>query len=141
MMVFMTESNKIVPERVFQLRERLYGSQQNLINAWLERFGYAPHQTQISGIERGQKGLSLERLRQLAELLETNTDYLLGMTDDDKPASDLDEQVVFSVRNEDEKRILGTIGKEFLRMSTADQKLLLELVERLSGNKSPRIIE
>jgi len=136
----MTDSIRIDPMRVIDLRERLYKSQQKLADAWRERFGSAPHQTQISGLERGTKGISLERLRQLAELLETNTDYLLGLTDDDKPASDPDEQVVFSVRSEDERRHLNTIGKEFLKMAEGDHQLVLDLIKRLSNNK-PRIIE
>src|SRR5687767_10855946 len=131
MMIFMTEGIRIVPERPFKLRKRLYGSQPKLVAAWQERFGDAPHQTQISGIENGTKGLSLERLRQLAELLETNTDYLLGLTDDDKPASDLDEQVVFSVRSEEERQRLDTIGREFLALSPEDQELAMKLIVRL----------
>lgn len=140
MILFMTDSLDISPKRVFTLRSKLYKSQQKLADAWRERFGDAPHQTQISGIEQGTKGLSLERLAQLAELLETNTDYLLGRSDDDKPASDLDEQVVFSVRTEDERRALDAIGREFLKMNDKDQRLVLDMVKRLSSNNS-RLIE
>lgn len=120
MIFIMTDGIKIVPARVTKLRARLFKSQQKLADAWRKRFGDAPHQTQLSGLERGTKGLSLERLSQLAELLETNTDYLLGLSDDDKPASDLDDQVVFPVRSEVERKLLNEIGNEFLKLSTDD---------------------
>lgn len=136
MIARMTDGIKIVPNRVIELRSRLFRSQQKLADAWSDRFGDAPHQTQLSGIERGTKGLSLERLSQLAALLETNTDYLLGLSDDDTPASDLDDQVVFSVRSGDEKQRLLTIGKEFLGLSEEDKALVLDLVQRLSGRNS-----
>lgn len=77
----MTKGN-IIPARVKRLREDLFDSQEDFVRAWRERFGSGPHQTHISAIERGEKGLSLERLVQLAELLETTTDYLLGLSDD-----------------------------------------------------------
>lgn len=140
-MIFcMTEGIEIVSNRVIKLRKRLYGSQQTLVKAWHARFGDAPHQTHISGIERGDKGLSLERLGQLAELLETNADYLLGLSDDDKPASDLEDQVVFSVRSDKERKMLDTIGREFLKMNTGDQAFVLEIVKRMSASSKPRII-
>lgn len=138
MIFIMTDGIKIVPARVTKLRARLFKSQQKLADAWRKRFGDAPHQTQLSGLERGTKGLSLERLSQLAELLETNTDYLLGLSDDDKPASDLDDQVVFPVRSEVERKLLNEIGNEFLKLSTDDQGLVLDLVRKLP--KGPRII-
>lgn len=139
MIAFMTDGIKIVPGRVSKLRKKLYRSQQNLADVWQDTFGDAPHQTHVSGLERGTKGLSLERLRQLASLLDTNADYLLGASDDDAPSSDLEDQVVFSVRTDAERTALLSIGKNFLTLSEEDKKLVLDLMGRLSG-KGPNII-
>lgn len=138
MILFMTERISKNGERAAALRHKLFGSQDKLSAAWEKRYGNAPHQTQISGFERGVKGLSLDRLSQLAELLETNTDYLLGLSDDDKPASDLEDQVVFPVRSEEERKLLDSIGREFLMLSSEDQEAVLRIVKNLP--KKPRII-
>lgn len=146
MIVFMTESIRLNPERVKKKRIEIFGSQPKLVKAWSERFGDAPHQTHISKVERGIKGLSLEKVGQLAELLETNIDYLILRSDDDKPASDLEDQVVFTVYTEKEKRLLKEIGEEYLTLSDADQQLVLDFVSRLPKDKGkppppPHIIE
>lgn len=140
MITFMTEGIRIVPDRVYKKRKAIYGSQQNLVNEWNQRYGDAPHQTHLSGVEKGEKGLSVDRLGKLAILLETNVDFLVGNSDDDKPASDLEDQVVFSVRSDEEREALNIVGSEFLAMTDEDQQLVLDLVNRLSGKK-PRLIE
>lgn len=138
MMFCMTDSIRLDTERVTSKRKSIFGSQPKLIEAWKKRFGSAPHQTQISKVELGTKGMSIERVGQLAELLETNVDYLIGRSDDDKPVSDLEDQVVFSVQTELERKLLDTIGREFLQLAEVDQQTVLELVKRLP--KKPRII-
>lgn len=140
MMLFMSESIRIDHERVKKKRISLYKTQRDLIDRWVERFGDSPHQTHISKVEQGVKSLSLERIGQLAELLETNIDYLLNRSDDDKPASDLEDQVVFPVHSETERKLLNEIGGEFLKLSADDQDLVLELVRKLPKPKRPRII-
>lgn len=141
MMIFMTDVIKLDPERVAKKREEMFGSQTNLVKAWRKRFGKAPHQTHISKVEQGVKGLSVENVGQLAELLETNVDWLMHRSDDDKPVSDLEDQVVFSVRTEEDKKLLNTIGREFLTLNNEDKLLVLDLVARLSNGKPPRLIE
>lgn len=141
MMFYMTESIKLDPERVAKKRKAIFKSQADLVKAWHQRFGDAPHQTHISKVEQGTKGLSLEKVGQLAELIETNVDYLISRSDDDKPSSDLEDQVVFSVYTEKERKLLSAIGKEFLELNEDDQQLALDLISRLGKNKPPRIIE
>lgn len=138
MMLIMTEVIKLDPDRVKKKRKEVFGSQRKMIDAWVARFGDSPHQTHISKVEQGVKSLSLERIGQLAELLETNIDFLINRSDDDKPASDLDDQVVFPVRTEAERKLLNEIGTEFMRLSAVDQGLVLELVRKLP--RGPRII-
>lgn len=138
MMLIMTEVIKLDSDRVKKKRKEVFGSQRKMIDAWVARFGDSPHQTHISKVEQGVKSLSLERIGQLAELLETNIDFLINRSDDDKPASDLDDQVVFPVRTEAERKLLNEIGTEFMRLSAVDQGLVLELVRKLP--RGPRII-
>jgi transcriptional regulator with XRE-family HTH domain len=39
----------------------------------------------LNRIERGRQSIYIERLADLAQVLETSTDYLLGLTDDSTP--------------------------------------------------------
>jgi transcriptional regulator with XRE-family HTH domain len=95
----------------------------------------------ISNMETsdGRKLPSVQVLAALAEVLETNTDYLLGLTDDPAPHSDLEDQVVFGTRNESEHRRLREAGKDFLSLPSDDQELALAFIRRLKP-KPPRII-
>jgi transcriptional regulator with XRE-family HTH domain len=73
------------------------------------------HQSHLSAIERGSRGLSIEFLIPLAKALDTSTDYLTGLTDDPTPRVTLNEQVILSVtdpvRRDHVQRILDNIER------------------------------
>lgn len=98
------------------------------------------HQTAISGIERGTRYPSVQVLAALAKILGTNADYLLGLTDDDKPASDLDDQVIIGVSNPEERKLLQDAIELLAGVPLDEQRYLVALVRRVVGTNKPRII-
>jgi transcriptional regulator with XRE-family HTH domain len=98
-------------------------------------------QSHISNMEKskGEKLPSVEVLRALAIALETNTDYLLGLTDDDRPHGQLDDQVVVTVEDPDERRIIQEATEALVRATKEDKDYIVGLIRRLSP-KPPRII-
>lgn len=147
MMLYMNDGTiKLDTRRIIKRAKEVFGDhsgrQAEMLREWKKRFGDAPAQGHLSKVEAGTKGLSIERLGQLVQLLETNIEYLLGMTNDDAPRTDLEDQVVFGVRSEEERRLLSTFGKEFVKLSPDKQKFVIELIEQISsGGKGPNIIE
>lgn len=147
MMFCMTNGNiELDPYRLIKRQNDVFGDhsgkQADMLREWKKRYGDAPSQGHMSKVEAGMKGLSIERLAQLSDVLETNIEYLLGMIDDDAPLTDLEDQVVFGIRSEEERRLLRVFGKEFLKLPPDKQKFVVELIEQFSsGGKGPNIIE
>jgi transcriptional regulator with XRE-family HTH domain len=130
-------------QRIYKLRKRRGLTQEELAAAVNgTRYGLSIRgQSHISNMENsgGDKLPSVQVLAALAEVLETNTDYLLGLTDDDAPHSDLDDQVMFGTRNEREHRRLREMGEGFLTLPETTQEYLLGIIRELKP-KPPRII-
>lgn len=63
-------------------RIKLRRAELNLSQAELAKAVGMGHQTSISKIEKGERGIPTKYLRILAEKLQTTPDYLLGNTDD-----------------------------------------------------------
>lgn len=82
-------------ERVRERRKQLGMSQEDLAQLM------ATDQKQISVYENGRGNPTADNLVQLAQNLETTTDYLLGLTDDPK------ETVADSDLSEDERAVLN----------------------------------
>jgi transcriptional regulator with XRE-family HTH domain len=97
------------------------------------------HQTHVSAMKRGARFPSVPVLASLANILETNTDYLLGLTDDDKPSSDLDDQVLVTVRDPEEKALFHELFELLRKKPLEEQRLILDMV-RLTVPRAPRII-
>ena len=122
--------------KVFRKRkEGLQISQEELI-ARMNQTVYRPdvaRQSHISNIENsdGDKLPSIRVLAALAVALETNCDYLLGLSDDDKPASDLEDQIVVGVPNPAERAVLQGIMDLLLVASADDRRLVADLLRRL----------
>lgn len=143
MMFYMTNGTiGLNPKRILKRQSEIFGSQADFLREWKSRYGSAPSQGHMSKVEAGIKGLSVERMVQLADLLDTNLEYLLGIIDDDAPRTDLEDQVVFSIRSEQERQMLSVLGKEFLKLSPEKQRLVIELIEQFSSSgRGPNIIE
>ena len=135
----MTMGIEKLGERVRGLRELRWRSQQKFAEYVEQEFGSTMHQTTLSGIERGEKYPSLDNLALLARALDTNTDFLLGLTEDDRPVSQLDDQVVVTVEDPEERKELQDALDMLMRASKDDKQYILGLVRRLAPKK-PRII-
>lgn len=138
---YMTSGIDTIGERVKQLRDRAGLSQGGLAQLVAREANETDyHQTAISAIERGTKRPSVQVLAALAKILNTNTDYLLGLTDDEKPASDLEDQVVVGVHDQEERRLLQETVDLLSGKSRDEQRYIVDLVRRLMGSTKPRII-
>lgn len=120
-------------------KEDLKISQDELI-ARMNATAYQPdvgRQSHISNIENsdGEKLPSIRVLAALAVALETNCDYLVGLSDDDKPASDLEDQIVVGVPNPAERKVLQGIMDMLLAASAEDRRLVADLLLRLVGTR------
>lgn len=94
--VNMTLSNVGVGGRVRQLRESVLMNQSGLATAIAKEVGKTDFtQGSISAIERGDRLPSVPVLVALAKILETSTDYLLGLTDDPSPRARLSTQAPY----------------------------------------------
>lgn len=82
---------------------------------------------------------SVQILRALAIALETSTDYLLGLTDDDSPHGLLSDQVVVTVTDATERAMLQEAIELLARASSEDKEYIVALIRRLVPKK-PRII-
>jgi len=94
------------------------------------------HQTHVSALLRGAKLPSLELARKLAIVLDSNVDYIVGLTDDDKPFGDLDDQVVVTIDGPVRRAKVQGIADALRRMSDADLDLVASLVERIHNGRA-----
>lgn len=134
-----------IGQKIRHLREdKLKISQTELVDR-LNQTRWKPdisRQSHISNIENstGDKLPSIRVLAAMAEVLETNTDYLLGLTDDEKPASDLDDQVVVGVKDPVERQLVQE-AMDLLRGKPRDeQRYVVDLVRRLVGPTTAHVI-
>lgn len=97
-------------------------------------------QSHISNIENsdGEKLPSIRVLAALAEALETNVDYLVGLTDDPKPASDLEDQLVIEVGDEEERALLQELFDLIHKRPRDEQRFLADVIRRLAAAPAPK---
>lgn len=98
-------------------------------------------QSYISNLESSMASYlpSVQALRAIAIALDTSTDYLLGLTNDDLPHGNLDDQVVVTVEDPQEKAMIQEAMKALANASPDDKQYITALIRRLLP-KSPRII-
>lgn len=129
--------------RLRELRERVGFTQEELSQAVKDMVDGKKKGTQshISNLEslKGGKLPSVPVLRALAIILETNTDYLLGLTTDDKPHGDLDDQAVVTIEDPEERAMIQEAMEALARAPKADKEYIVGLIRRLAPKK-PRII-
>lgn len=135
----MTTGLEKLGSKVRTLRKSRWRSQEKFVQYMEEMFGSSIHQTSLSAIELGEKYPTVENLALLARALETNTDYLLGLTDDDRPHSQLDDQVIVTVEDPVERRMLQDALEMLAKASPDDKEYIVGLIRRLAPKK-PRII-
>lgn len=130
-----------VGKKIRDLRNDLGYSQKRLAQLASEtRYGISVTQPQIGNIESGN-GENLPSLRlmgALAVVLETSTDFLYGLTDDEMARTDREHQVVKDVEDDGVRAALQEICNFAIEseMSVDDLDLLLILAQRISGKQS-----
>jgi transcriptional regulator with XRE-family HTH domain len=78
------ESRERLGKKIRILRETLSMSQSDLAEA----LGYAPGNTMISQIERGQKGMSLDKIKAVAKIFKVP--YVVLLSEDEYTETDLE---------------------------------------------------
>jgi len=137
---FMTNSVGFQVERFRDQRKKLFRSQYKFIDALREQEGKDIGQSHVSAIELGERQPSLDLLPAMARVLETNTDFLLGLTNDDAPHSDLEDQVVFGIKDERERVIVQELVDLIKPLSVDEKRQLVDVIKMLSTPRPPRII-
>jgi len=86
-------NDQILGKRLSKLHEATGDSQEDVVKDFAVRTGVSVHQTTFSGYLRGAKFPTLPVLAALADYYNVSIDYLLGRTDDERPAMALTQQV------------------------------------------------
>ena len=92
-----------VGERIKKRRLEMHMSQEELA----EKMGYTNKST-ISKIESGVNDITQSKVKQFAEVLNTNIPYLMGWIEDDTPKSDDESRMLsyFRVLNDSQKETI-----------------------------------
>lgn len=137
----MTTSIIDVGARVRRLRESISMNQSGLAKAIAREIGREDFtQGSISAIERGDRLPSVPVLIALAKVLETSTDYLLGLTDNPNPVNDVDDQAI-AIMDLETRQTLQELSNIIAGLSVQDRKFVLDVVRRLVAPARPtRII-
>lgn len=122
-----------IGRRVYDLRKAADMSQYDLVNK-LATYGINVRQSHISGVENGESKPSVEMLVGLVYSLNTNADYLLGLTDDPR-SIDLMAKTVAKVVNDDAQRaVLREVVARVSALSPENQIYANDLLARLFSN-------
>lgn len=136
------ESIRVLGDRVRDLRMRVGLGQKELSQRVNDLIGKPKKgsQSHIGNIE-GTEGKmpSVQVLWALAIILETSTDYLLGLTNDDRPLGNADDQVVVTVEDHEERKVVQEVAELMARASHDEKLYVAGLVRRLLPKK-PRIV-
>lgn len=134
---------KIFGVRLRSLREDAQMSQTELSQAVWDivepgRKGNQPHISNMENSE-GDKLPSVPVLRALAVILKTNTDYLLGLTNNYRSFGDIEDEVVVTVEDVNARKTVQEIAESLAAATDDDREYVAGLVRRLLPKK-PRII-
>lgn len=129
--------------RLREMRERAGMSQEELSQAVSKMVGgkFKGRQSHISNLEKshGDKLPSVQVLRAMAVILGTNTDYLLGLTDNWRPLGDINDEVVVTIEDDGERRMIQEMAEALADATSEDKRYIAALVMRILP-KPPRII-
>ena len=91
--------------RIRRLREDAGMTQSDLADE-IAKVHSGVNQSHVSQVERGAAGFRPETLATVAKALETSIDYLLSLTDDPTPYSDLREQVILVEKDPERREVI-----------------------------------
>ena len=123
----MNTRNQIQANRLRQLREEM-----GLTQAAMSKMIFASqgglNQSAIAQVERGISGFKSETLGEVADVLGTSTDYLLGRTDDPTPYSDVEEQIVLVEKDKERRELLQRLFSAIQRLPEAQRREYIDAV-------------
>lgn len=131
-------------KRIRILRQDIGLKQSALVEA-LRKVDVEINANYVSALETSDRIPSGEVLRGLARVLRTTTDYLLMLTDDPLPPGEQHEpaiqegRIVYQVNSAEEWMVIQDLIEAFQQLGETDQRLLVQLIERLTA-VPPRII-
>lgn len=130
--------------RLRDLRERMGITQEELSQAVHDMIkdGKPGSQSHISNLENssGEKLPSVQVLWALAVILKTNMDYFVGITDNERFYGDMEDEVVVTVEDPKERRLIQELAETVADASPEDKEYIASLVYRILPKK-PRFIE
>lgn len=122
-----------IGSRLYELRKKADMSQYDLVNR-LADYGISVRQSHISGIENGDSKPSLDMLIGLVYSLDTNADYLLGLTDDPRSVGLMAKTVAKVVNDDAQRAILQEIVARISALPPESQQYANDLLARLFSN-------
>ena len=107
------------------------GMSQQELSESLRLRGYNVVQTHVSAMERGDNQASAEVLVGLALVLDTNVDYLLGLTDDPRPLGMMAKTVAKVIDDDAQRQIMNDIISRLSALSPESQAYANDLLARI----------
>jgi len=89
------------------------------------------NQSAISQVEKGVKGFRAETLGEIADVLGTSTDYLLGRTDDPTPYGDVDDQIILIEKDPERRDLLQRLFAAIQRLPDQQRREYVDAVTLL----------
>ena len=119
-----------IGSRLQEMRKAADMSQYDLVDK-LATYGINIRQSHISGIENGDSKPSLAMLVGLVYCLDTNADYLLGLTDDPRPVGLMAKTVAKVVHDDAQRATLREIVARISALPPESQQYANDLLARL----------
>jgi transcriptional regulator with XRE-family HTH domain len=126
------------PERVQTLRKQHRWSQARLARE-MTALGAPTAASHISALEGGHKGLGANKIAALAAALSTNTNYLLGLSDDPSPVPNLNERVSVTVQDPVARRHIQSAITLMATQPAANIAYAADLLGRLFEPPAPAL--
>lgn len=126
----MAGSDNVLGERLRQLRAEL--TQPDVVEE-LARKGIEIKQAHVSNMENGTRLPSFPVLKALAEIYETSTDYLLGLTDNPSPIRQLEREAASG-------GVSGRIGEVMGDLSEQSRQSLLAVAEAFLNDEAMGVV-
>ena len=125
-----------IASRLNELRKKADMSQYDLVNR-LATYSISVRQSPISGIENGDSKPSLDMLVGLVYSLDTNADYLLGLTDDPRPVGLMAKTVAKVVNDDAQRAILREIVARITALPPDSRQIAHALPSPFSSHHLP----
>lgn len=126
----MRERNQIDPMRLKQMREEM-GLTQAALAARVYGGKGGLNQSAVAHVERGIAGFRAETLGEVADVLGTSMDYLMGRTNDPTPYGELEDQIILVEKDPERRELLQRLFSAIQRLPEAQRREYVDAVTLL----------